>query len=135
MGTLWPYLTGRGVELCPSLNYALGQFKLKARGAAYGYGYNIHLSSAPGQPAFKISEVRSPALLAFLADAWQINTFQRKLSFDLLVIFLDEIVRYRTKVESRIAFVGRPYLVYFPGNAVERFISHSLRVGTAAPPE
>ncbi|HEU0039919.1 MAG TPA: prepilin-type N-terminal cleavage/methylation domain-containing protein, partial [Verrucomicrobiae bacterium] len=42
-GALYPYLQGRGVELCPSLNYALAQFKRKANGAAYGYGCNLHL--------------------------------------------------------------------------------------------
>src|SRR6185312_13617311 len=44
-GVLYPYLQGRGVELCPSLNYAMAHFKLKATGAAYGYGYNLHLSA------------------------------------------------------------------------------------------
>ena len=37
-GALYPYLQGRGVEICPALNYAMAQFKLKANGAAYGYG-------------------------------------------------------------------------------------------------
>jgi prepilin-type N-terminal cleavage/methylation domain-containing protein/prepilin-type processing-associated H-X9-DG protein len=81
-GALHPYWGGRGVELCPALNYQMAEFKLKALGAAYGYGYNIHLSTPPGQPAFKISEVRSPALLAFLADAGQVNTFQPPASPD-----------------------------------------------------
>jgi prepilin-type N-terminal cleavage/methylation domain-containing protein/prepilin-type processing-associated H-X9-DG protein len=75
-GALQPYLGGRGVELCPTLNYQMADFKLKATGAAYGYGYNIHLSTPLDQAAFKISEVRSPALLGFLADAAQVNTFQ-----------------------------------------------------------
>ena len=35
---LYPYLQGRGIEICPSLNYLSAQFKLKATGAAYGYG-------------------------------------------------------------------------------------------------
>jgi prepilin-type N-terminal cleavage/methylation domain-containing protein/prepilin-type processing-associated H-X9-DG protein len=79
---LHPYLGGRGIELCPALNYQMAEFKLKAVGAAYGYGYNIHLSTSADQPPFKISEVRSPALLAFLADAGQINTFQPPASPD-----------------------------------------------------
>jgi len=81
-GALHPYLGGRGVELCPALNYQMANFKLKATGAAYGYGYNIHLSTPLDQPAFKISDVRSPARLAFLADAAQINTFQPPASPD-----------------------------------------------------
>ncbi|TMP98326.1 MAG: type II secretion system protein [Verrucomicrobia bacterium] len=32
-GALFPYLGGRGVEICPALNYALREFKLKASGA------------------------------------------------------------------------------------------------------
>src|SRR5262245_56288174 len=31
-GALYPYLQGRGVELCPSFNYFISQFKLKAKG-------------------------------------------------------------------------------------------------------
>jgi hypothetical protein len=44
LGPLYPYVQGLGVEICPSLNYASGHFKMKAKGAAYGYGYNRHLS-------------------------------------------------------------------------------------------
>ncbi len=76
MGALYPYLQGRGIEVCPSLNYALAQFKLKANGAADGYGYNIYLSTSPSQPPIKISQTKQPAGLALLADAAQVNTFQ-----------------------------------------------------------
>src|SRR5688572_12178562 len=48
-GALAPYLGGRGVELCPMLNYAMAKFKLKATGAAYGYGYNLHLAPKPSK--------------------------------------------------------------------------------------
>ncbi|MEK7782196.1 MAG: prepilin-type N-terminal cleavage/methylation domain-containing protein [Verrucomicrobiota bacterium] len=75
-GALWPYLTGRNVELCPSLNYALGQIKLKAQGAAYGYGYNLHLSTMPGKPPVPAAKISRPADLVLLADAAQVNTFQ-----------------------------------------------------------
>lgn len=75
-GALFPYLQGRGVELCASLNYAPGQFKLKAKGAAYGYGYNLQLSSALNQPAKKISSIMRPSEIAVLADSAQVNTFQ-----------------------------------------------------------
>ena len=71
-GALFPYLQGRGVELCPSLNYALVQFKLKAKGAAFGYGYNLHL----GQSPVKISKLARPSDTVLLADAAQVNTFQ-----------------------------------------------------------
>jgi prepilin-type processing-associated H-X9-DG protein len=75
-GALYPYLRGRGVEICPSLNYALAQFKLKAGGAAYGYGCNIHLNVWHHQPAVKMSQVARPSETALLADAAQVNTFQ-----------------------------------------------------------
>ncbi len=43
-GVLHPYLGGKGVETCPSLVYVDSRFKLKATGAAFGYGYNLHLA-------------------------------------------------------------------------------------------
>ncbi len=75
-GALYPYLQGRGVEICPSLNYSMGQFKLKAKGAAYGYGYNLHLSVALNRPPIRISSLTHPANTALFADAAQVNTFQ-----------------------------------------------------------
>ena len=75
-GALYPYLQGRGIEVCPSLNYALAQFKLKATGTTYGYGYNLHLSVPTTQPPIKISRVTHPTDIALLADAAQVNTFQ-----------------------------------------------------------
>ena len=64
------------MDLCPSLDYAMAAFKLKATGAAYGYGYDIYLSSARGQPPFRIDRLASPASVALFADAAQVNTFQ-----------------------------------------------------------
>jgi len=75
-GALFPYFKGRGVELCPALNTAMTSFKLKAVGAAYGYGYNLHLSMPPSQPPRKIARVVSSAATALFADAAQVNTFQ-----------------------------------------------------------
>jgi prepilin-type processing-associated H-X9-DG protein len=75
-GALYPYLQGRGVEICPALNYAMSQFKLKASGAAYGYGYNICLSAAPKQPPVNVSRIIKPTQTALLADAAQVNDFQ-----------------------------------------------------------
>ncbi len=69
-GALYPYLQGRGVEICPSLRYGDPRFKLKANGAAYGYGYNIYLS---GKNANRILRTTDTAIFA---DAAQINTFQ-----------------------------------------------------------
>jgi prepilin-type N-terminal cleavage/methylation domain-containing protein/prepilin-type processing-associated H-X9-DG protein len=74
-GALYPYLRGRGVELCPSLLYFLSQFKLKAKGAAYGYGYNFYLSAPQTKPLVNLSKVIRPSDLALFADAAQINDF------------------------------------------------------------
>ena len=75
-GALYPHLGGRGVEICPALNYALQQFKIKATGAAYGYGYNYYLSAPTDQPPVSIARLSRPADTVLLADAAQVNTFQ-----------------------------------------------------------
>ena len=75
-GALFPYLRGRGVEICPALNYALQQFKLKATGAAYGYGYNLYLSAPLDQPPINTGRIARPTETAVLADAAQVNTWQ-----------------------------------------------------------
>jgi prepilin-type N-terminal cleavage/methylation domain-containing protein/prepilin-type processing-associated H-X9-DG protein len=75
-GALWPYLQGRGVEVCPSFNYASSRLKLKATGASYAYGYNLHLSTPSSRPPVKLDALRRPADLALFADAAQVNTFQ-----------------------------------------------------------
>jgi len=80
-GSLFPYLKSRGVGLCPSLNYALAQFKLKATGAAYGYGYNKFLSPInQSQPPINSFRVRRTTDTALFADAAQINDFQEPAS-------------------------------------------------------
>jgi prepilin-type N-terminal cleavage/methylation domain-containing protein/prepilin-type processing-associated H-X9-DG protein len=81
-GVLRTYLTSRSISICPSLNYAMSQFKLKAVGAAYGYGYNLQLSSPLSAPPFQISKIPHPSQLALMADAAQINDFQAPASRD-----------------------------------------------------
>jgi len=81
-GALHPYLTSRGISTCPSLNYAMSQFKLKAVGAAYGYGYNLQLSSPLSAPPFQILKIPRPSQSALMADAAQINDFQAPASRD-----------------------------------------------------
>ena len=76
MGALFPYLSGRGVELCPSLNIALRAFKLKATGAAYGYGYNLNLAPPASASAVSVHQLMSPGVCTLFADAAQVNTFQ-----------------------------------------------------------
>jgi len=75
-GALFPYLGKGGVEICPSLNYVFRQFKLKATGAAYGYGYNLYLTAPLEQPPVSINKLPRPGETTLLADAGQVNTFQ-----------------------------------------------------------
>jgi prepilin-type processing-associated H-X9-DG protein/prepilin-type N-terminal cleavage/methylation domain-containing protein len=75
-GALFPYLRGRGVELCPAFDYYFSQFKLKATEASYGYGYNRFLSAPPRSPLVNASRLLQPSGTTLLADAAQINTWQ-----------------------------------------------------------
>jgi prepilin-type N-terminal cleavage/methylation domain-containing protein/prepilin-type processing-associated H-X9-DG protein len=77
-GALYPYLQGTGVEICPSLDYGHSLYKYKARGAAYGYGYNLYL----GQTSINLSRVARPSDTVLLADAAQVNDFQAPASPD-----------------------------------------------------
>jgi len=75
-GALYPYLRGRGVELCPALDYFLSQLKLKATNASYGYGYNLYLSAPAPEPPINLNRILQPARTALLADSAQVNTWQ-----------------------------------------------------------
>ncbi len=75
-GALWPYLQGRGVEICPSFNYASANIKLKATGASYAYGYNLHLSMPRSRPALNVNTLPRPSETTLFADAAQVNDFQ-----------------------------------------------------------
>jgi len=75
-GALYPYLNGSDVRLCPSLGYALAQFKLKATNVVCSYGYNFYLSAQPGKPPINVSRLRQPAQTVLIADAAQVNNFQ-----------------------------------------------------------
>jgi prepilin-type N-terminal cleavage/methylation domain-containing protein/prepilin-type processing-associated H-X9-DG protein len=75
-GALYPYLQGRGVELCPAFNYFAPEVKLKADGGSYGYGYNLYLSTSATAPALKTSRILQPSGMTLLADAAQVNTWQ-----------------------------------------------------------
>ena len=75
LGPLYEYAQGPGVEICPSLNYQSGHFKLKAKGAAYGYGYNHHLAP-DGKPPVKLERIKDPSQTVLFADAAQVNDFQ-----------------------------------------------------------
>jgi len=74
-GKLFPYLDRSDVRLCPALNAAMAQFKLKAtNGIFFSYGYN-ELLSAPARPV-KVSSLRRATETVLFADAAQVNDFQ-----------------------------------------------------------
>jgi prepilin-type processing-associated H-X9-DG protein/prepilin-type N-terminal cleavage/methylation domain-containing protein len=81
-GALHPYLKGRGVATCPELDYTSRHFKSKATGAAYGYGYNLHLSPPLAPATLRISRIPQQSKFALFADAAQVNTFQAPASPD-----------------------------------------------------
>lgn len=67
---LYPYIcTVGGIELCPSLDYRSGYFKLKFQGASYGYGINFYLLN-------KAFPRQNDSRIALFADCAQVNTFQ-----------------------------------------------------------
>src|SRR5207244_4982603 len=76
LGVLYPYLQGRGIEVCPAFNYFLSQAKLKAAGTSYGYGYNLYLSSSPREKPLPVARITTPSLTTLFADAAQVNTWQ-----------------------------------------------------------
>ena len=75
-GTLFPYLNGSDVRLCPSLGYALAQFKLKADGVVFSYGCNKFLFVPTNQPVVNVNKISRPSDIALFADAAQVNNFQ-----------------------------------------------------------
>jgi prepilin-type N-terminal cleavage/methylation domain-containing protein/prepilin-type processing-associated H-X9-DG protein len=75
-GALYPYFQGPNAEICPSLNYSMAQFKLKATGPTCAYGYNLSLVASASQPPVKITQTKDPADLTLMADAAQVNTFE-----------------------------------------------------------
>lgn len=75
-GAMFPYINSSDVRLCPSLQYALSQFKLKATNVVFSYGYNFYLSAPGGKPSLSAVQLHQPAQTALFADAAQVNNFQ-----------------------------------------------------------
>lgn len=124
IGPLYSYVK-EGVRLCPQLDYALADFKLKARGAAYGYGYNLHLSPMPAQPSVRMNDLRKPAGLAVFADAAQVNTFQAPASPENPML---EEFYYVAKSEATTHFrhSRKAWVVFADGHAAP----HAMEAGT-----
>jgi prepilin-type N-terminal cleavage/methylation domain-containing protein/prepilin-type processing-associated H-X9-DG protein len=77
-GSLYPYLNGSDVRLCPVLNSAgSSQFKLKGTSVIWSYGCNIALFPYnPPQPLVNSDRIRHPDGTAIYADSAQVNNFQ-----------------------------------------------------------
>ena len=76
LGALHPYINNNRVRICPSLNYALAQFKFKADGMVFSYGYNFYLSSALAKPPVSATKISHPTERVLFADSAQVNDFQ-----------------------------------------------------------
>jgi prepilin-type processing-associated H-X9-DG protein/prepilin-type N-terminal cleavage/methylation domain-containing protein len=76
LGALHPYINNSRVRICPSLNCALAQFKFKADGTVFSYGYNFFLSAAPAKPPVSTTKISHPTERVLFADAAQVNDFQ-----------------------------------------------------------
>ena len=96
-GALWLYVQGRGVETCPALDPAAARFKPKAKGAAYGYAYDI-LAGPRGLPGLPVAQFSRPSGLAILADGGQVNDFQPPAS--VAAPMLEEFYYFDTNVLS-----------------------------------
>ena len=75
-GKLYPYLKGSDVRLCPGLDAASPQFKLKATNVVCSYGYTLTIAAAAGQPPVRAAAIPQPANFAVFADTAQANDFQ-----------------------------------------------------------
>ncbi len=127
-GAMFPYLGHSRVKLCPTLNYALNQFKLKADGAAYGYGYNWYLSAAPTQPPVRTGKIKCPTTTALFADAAQVNDFQAPASKDNPMLeefyYVDNTVNYPN---GHFRHSQRANVVFCDGHvAPEKFVAGSI---------
>lgn len=139
---LHPYLQGRAVGICPSLNYISERFKLKATGAAYGYGVNRNITAPT---LAHIGRMTQSAETVLFADAAQVNTFQAPASptNPLLEEFyyvheLERTAHFRHKGTATVVFgdghvdreraVPGSYDMNMPEQRVGRLRAESLRV-------
>ena len=73
-GVLYPHIQVSNVRICPSLSITSPQFKLKAKGIVFSYGYNTSLS--PHTQPVNSAKLTSPTDTVLFADAAQVNDFQ-----------------------------------------------------------
>jgi prepilin-type N-terminal cleavage/methylation domain-containing protein/prepilin-type processing-associated H-X9-DG protein len=75
-GSLFPYLRGSNVRLCPSPAWSSAQFKPKGTNVIFSYGCNSFLFAAPSRNPVSAEKMLHPVGTALYADAAQVNTFQ-----------------------------------------------------------
>ena len=126
-GVLYKYLKNSSIQTCARLDYINDEFKLKATGAAYGYGYNLHLDGGSSLKPVVMTSLSSPSTVAFLADAAQVNTFQSPASKNNPMIeefyyvnSREQTAHFRHNKESYVAFCdGRVELVGFSSGSID----------------
>jgi prepilin-type N-terminal cleavage/methylation domain-containing protein/prepilin-type processing-associated H-X9-DG protein len=127
-GVLFPYLNGSDVRICPALNYAMAQFKLKGNGVIFSYGYNRYLSTPVGSPPFKTGQIKRPTDIALFADAAQVNDFQEPATPDNPMLeewyYLDNTVDYPN---GHFRHAQTANVTFYDGHVgLERFVPGSI---------
>ena len=127
-GALYAYGGGWGVETCPALSRTMREFKGKAEGAAFGYGYNLHLTSPVDGDGLNIQQLRRPSEVGFLADAAQVNTFQAPASPEHPM--LEEFYYVNTQEPTaHFRHLGKASVVFCDGHVgAEDWVAGSLDV-------
>lgn len=80
LGSLYPYLTGSDVRLCPSPVWSSPQFKLKGTNVIFSYGCNSYVFGGPGHTVINANKIKAPTETAIFADAAQVNDFEKPAS-------------------------------------------------------
>ena len=75
-GSLYPYLHGSDVRLCPSPDWDSPLFKRKGTNVIFSYGCNSFLCAGQKQSPVNANRIRIPSGTLLYADAAQVNTFQ-----------------------------------------------------------
>lgn len=75
-GSLYPYLKGSDVRLCPTGVWSLPQFKQKGTNVIFSYGCNSYIFGGPDESILNANKITTPTETAIFADAAQVNDFE-----------------------------------------------------------
>lgn len=125
-GALYPFLNGRGIEICPSFNYNSRFLKQKATGASYGYGYNLHLSPPLAKSGLRITQIKHHGQVGLFTDSAQVNTFQSPASPSDPML---EEFYYFNKTEPTVHFrhQDRANVVFLDGHVESKEMANGSR--------